>query len=140
MTERAPNLLQQIGRTGRAMYAAFEQQVGYPLPRWRILAALIDLEQATQKQLATRLSMDPGALTRQLKAMEGDALVRRITDPADNRQTLVTLAPAGQVLIDEVQPRREAFFRHALADIPASQMETTLAVLHRLEQRFRDQD
>lgn len=63
--------MQQIGRTGRAMYAAFEQQVGYPLPRWRILAALIDLEQATQKQLATRLSMDPGALTRQLKAMEG---------------------------------------------------------------------
>ncbi|AXT48837.1 MULTISPECIES: MarR family winged helix-turn-helix transcriptional regulator [Chromobacterium] len=140
MTERAPNLLQQIGRTGRAMYAAFEQQVGYPLPRWRILAALTDLEQATQKQLATRLMMDPGALTRQLKAMEEEELVRRITDPADNRQTLVTLAPAGQALIEAVQPKREAFFRHALADVPVSQMETTLEVLHRLEQRFRGQD
>ena len=140
MTERAPNLLQQIGRTGRAMYAAFEQQVGYPLPRWRILVALTELEQAAQKQLAARLAMDPGALTRQLKAMEEEQLVRRITDPADNRQTLVTLAPAGQALVDAVQPKREAFFQHALGGIPASQMEITLEVLHQLEQRFRGQD
>jgi DNA-binding MarR family transcriptional regulator len=59
---------------------------------------------------------------------------------ASLRTRTVTLAPAGQALVDAVQPKREAFFQHALGGIPVSQMEITLEVLHQLEQRFRGQD
>ena len=64
-------VLQQFGRTYRAYAGAFEQRMGLPLPRWRILHALHHQEGAIgQKALADLVVMDPGALTRQLKAMQ----------------------------------------------------------------------
>lgn len=64
-------VLQQFGRTYRAYAAAFEQCIGLPLPRWRILHVLYLQEDAiAQRALADRVGMDPGALTRQLKAMQ----------------------------------------------------------------------
>ncbi|AXE30041.1 MarR family transcriptional regulator [Chromobacterium phragmitis] len=137
MSERQPNLLQQLGRSNRAMYGAFEGQVGQALPRWRVLKALEELGTASQKRLACHLQMDPGALTRQLKPLEAEKLVRRNADPADNRQTLVTLDAAGEALLREAAPQRQAFFDQALSGIDAESLETAMRVLRQLEERFR---
>lgn len=137
MNDSQPNLLQQLGRSSRAMYGAFESLVGEALPRWRVLRALEELRTASQKQLAAHLQMDPGALTRQLKQLQADGLVRRDTDPADNRQTLVTLDAGGRALLTQAAPHRQEFFRQALADIDPEQLEVTLEVLRQLEARFR---
>ena len=137
MTEAERNLLQQIGRTGRAMYAAFEAEVGQALPRWRILQALREKTCATQKELARHLVLDPGALTRQMKALEAAGLVTRQSAPQDNRLTAVALTPAGAALIEATQPLRRAFARKALRGLPAHELATAMAVLQRLEERFR---
>jgi DNA-binding MarR family transcriptional regulator len=137
MNEKERSLLQQIGRTGRAMYAAFETEVGHALPRWRILQALREQGGATQKQLAQALSMDPGALTRQMKALESEGLVTRQSDPADNRLTAVTLTAAGAALIEATQPLRRAFAKKALKGLPDEQVDIAMAVLKTLEERFR---
>lgn len=100
-------IFQQFGRTYRAFMTAFESRVGLPLPRWRILLALYDharlVEQGTgaacrddaphsgpnlsQKRLVERLSIDPGALTRQLKQLEKPRVdrsqYRRAGQPVD---------------------------------------------------------
>ncbi|MGE5467878.1 MAG: MarR family winged helix-turn-helix transcriptional regulator [Ignavibacteria bacterium] len=136
MNDKERNLLRQIGRTGRAMYAAFEAQVGQALPRWRILQALHDETCATQKELARHLLLDPGALTRQMKALEAEGLVVRRTDPNDNRVTAVSLTKAGAVLVESARPLRQAFSRKALQGLPADELAMTLAVLKRLEDRF----
>ncbi|OBU87953.1 MarR family winged helix-turn-helix transcriptional regulator [Chromobacterium subtsugae] len=137
MTETTPNLLQQLGRSSRAMYGAFESRVGHALPRWRILKSLEELEVASQRQLACHLQMDPGALTRQLKLLEADKLVRRDTDPSDNRQIRVTLDEAGRALLLAAAPQRQAFFAQALDGIDAERLATALEVLRQLEARFR---
>jgi DNA-binding MarR family transcriptional regulator len=137
MNDKERNLLRQIGRTGRAMYAAFEAQVGQPLPRWRILQALHEKKGATQKELAAHLVLDPGALTRQMKILEADGLVTRGSHPQDNRVTSVALTPAGIALVASVKPQRQAFSRKALQGLPADDLATTLAVLERLEARFK---
>jgi MarR family transcriptional regulator, organic hydroperoxide resistance regulator len=137
MNEQERNLLQQIGRTGRAMYAAFEAEVGQPLPRWRILQALRDRKCATQKELARHLLLDPGALTRQMKALEAEGLVTRQSAPQDNRLTAVALTPAGAAQIEATQPLRQAFSRKAVRGLPPGELATTLAILTRLEERFR---
>ncbi|POZ63022.1 MarR family winged helix-turn-helix transcriptional regulator [Chromobacterium alticapitis] len=137
MTDTQPNLLQQLGRSGRAMYGAFENQVGQALPRWRALKALEELGQVSQKRLAAQLQMDPGALTRLLKPLQAEGLVRRDTDPVDNRHTLVSLDDGGRALLAAAAPQRQEFFRQALADIEPAQLETTLRVLKQLEERFR---
>jgi DNA-binding MarR family transcriptional regulator len=137
MNEKERSLLRQLGRTGRAMYAAFEAQVGQALPRWRILQALHEKKCATQKELAQHLVLDPGALTRQMKALEAEGLVTRQSHPQDNRLTSVALTPAGVALVESVRPQRQAFSRKALQGLPAADLATTLAVLERLEARFR---
>jgi DNA-binding MarR family transcriptional regulator len=133
--ERA--LLQQLGRTSRAMYAAFEAEVGQPLPRWRVLQALHAAQCTSQKQLADQLTMDPGALTRLLKSLEAEGLVTRLGDPADNRVLSVALTPQGRELIDRAQPLREAFSSKALQGLPTGDLMTTMEVLQLLETRFR---
>jgi DNA-binding MarR family transcriptional regulator len=137
MNDRERNLLRQIGRTGRAMYAAFEAQVGQALPRWRILQALYETEGATQKQLAHHLVLDPGALTRQMKILEAEGLVTRQSHPQDNRLTAVTLTRAGISLVESIRPKRQSFSRKALHGLPADELATTMELLGRLEERFR---
>ncbi|WP_018150359.1 MarR family winged helix-turn-helix transcriptional regulator [Leeia oryzae] len=130
------NLLQQLGRTTRCMYAAFEREVGHGLPRTRILFVLNQLQMPTQKQLADRLAIDPAAMTRQIKQMEADGLVSRQTDATDNRQTRVMLTPAGQQLLQSMQPARERFLDKSLDGIAEADLATVEKVLKLLEQRF----
>ncbi|MBY0577943.1 MAG: MarR family transcriptional regulator [Burkholderiales bacterium] len=131
------SLLQQIGRTSRAMYCAFEAEVGQALPRWRILQALHEHKCATQKQLATQLSMDPGALTRQMKALEKDFLVERRSAPEDNRLTTVTLTKKGSDMFVALQGQRQAFLEKSLEGLPQDHLKTTMETLKLLEARFR---
>ncbi|HEX8986648.1 MAG TPA: MarR family transcriptional regulator [Rhodocyclaceae bacterium] len=137
MIDKERKLLQQIGRTGRAMYAAFEAEVGQPLPRWRILQALHEGKAATQKDLARQLLLDPGALTRQMKGLEADGLVIRENDPRDNRLTVVTLTRSGTALVESLKPLRQTFSRKALRGLAVEEIAAALAVLQRLEERFR---
>ena len=137
MNERERALLRQLGRTARTMYTAFEAQVGHALPRWRILQALHEQKHATQKDLARQLAMDPGALTRQMKTLETEGLITRRNNPEDNRLTTAALTPAGAKAVAATQPLRKAFSNKALKGLPTAQLETTMSILKKLEERFR---
>jgi DNA-binding MarR family transcriptional regulator len=127
-------VLQQFGRTYRAYAAAFEQRMGLPLPRWRILHALHHEEGAIgQKALADRVGMDPGALTRQLKAMQELGWVERSTSERDNRVTHVTLSRTGQQVVARAMPLRSAFLEDVLAEVSPSTMRELSRGLARLE-------
>ena len=136
MNERERALLRQLGRTARTMYTAFEAQVGHALPRWRILQALHEQKHATQKDLARQLAMDPGALTRQMKALEKEGLITRRDNPEDNRLTTAVLTPAGKGMIAGKQPLRKAFSKKVLKGLPPDQLDTTMRTLMKLEERF----
>ncbi|MDR2877603.1 MAG: MarR family transcriptional regulator [Chromatiales bacterium] len=137
MNEQERTLLRQLGRTARGMYVAFEAEVGYALPRWRILQALRDEGNLTQKQLAEQLTMDPGALTRQLKVLESEGLITRRRAPADNRLSDVSLTAEGTRAMAAMQPLRQAFTRKVLRGLPKEEMQITMTLLARLEERFR---
>jgi DNA-binding MarR family transcriptional regulator len=112
-------MVQQFGRTYRIFVSAFESRVGVPLPRWRIISFLHERNSpCPQRVLVETLQIDPGALTRQLKALERDGWVSRATDARDNRVTNVTLTALGVATLQEALPRREAFLNDALAALP----------------------
>ncbi|MBK9131428.1 MAG: MarR family transcriptional regulator [Gammaproteobacteria bacterium] len=137
VNRRGHRLLQQIGRTGRAMYAAFETQVGQALPRWRILQALHERKSATQKQLTAQLLINPGALTRQMKTLEQEGLIARRNNPQDRRSTTVSLTPSGRAALRAAQPARKAFLRQALRGLPEERQSAAMETLELLERRFR---
>jgi len=60
----------------------------------------------TPGELAERLRAKPQTLTRVLAALQDRALVARTADPADGRQSLVSVTGAGRgALRDEMRPR-----------------------------------
>src|SRR3546814_11260826 len=94
-------VMQQLGRTYRALLAAFDAEIGQPMPRWRVMLLLYQRGETSQKELSCALRMDPASLTRQIKVIEGRGWVRRQNDAADNRLTNVTLPPAGRARSEE---------------------------------------
>jgi DNA-binding MarR family transcriptional regulator len=129
-------VIQHMGLTYRVMQSAFSGRVGHALPRWRILLALHECGQCSQKHLAERCRLDPASLTRQLQAMEKLGWIARAVDPQDNRLTNASLTPAGQAVVNDALPRRAAFFEESLKGLSAADIDTLNRVLRVLEQIF----
>jgi DNA-binding MarR family transcriptional regulator len=129
-------VIQHMGLTYRVMQSAFSGRVGHALPRWRILLALHECGQCSQKHLAERCRLDPASLTRQLQAMEKLGWIARAVDPQDNRLTNASLTPAGQAVVNDALPRRAAFFDESLKGRSAADIDTLNRVLSVLEQNF----
>lgn len=140
MPNELPQLqvIQQLGRTYRAMLAAFDANIGQPLPRWRILLRLYQSGETSQKELAFALRMDPAALTRQIKSIERLGWVQRQSDAADNRLMNVILTPSGQALVRQTLPRRSAFIENVLADLSLDDMDVLSGMLDTLEKRLHE--
>ena len=129
-------VIQHMGQTYRVMQSAFSSKVGHALPRWRILLALHECGQCSQKHLAERCRLDPASLTRQLQAMQKLGWISRAVDAQDNRLTNATLTPAGQAVVNEALPKRAAFFDESLKGLSANDVETLNRVLSVLEENF----
>ncbi len=129
-------VMHQFGRTYRAFTSAFEMLVGHPLPRWRILLALHEQTgESSQKRLVEHLQIDPGALTRQLKALEALGWIARSMDARDNRITNVKLTEEGREVVEAALPRRNAFLHNTMAALPDDALAALSAALKRLEVR-----
>jgi DNA-binding MarR family transcriptional regulator len=119
--------------------SAFEAHVGHPLPRWRILLALHEQAgESSQKRLVERLRVDPGALTRQLKTLEGMGWIARSMDTRDNRVTNVRLTAAGQSATEASLPRRNAFMHDTIAVLPDDALNALSGALKMLEARISE--
>jgi len=131
-------IVQQFGRTYRAFLAAFEAQVGQPMPRWRVLLALYEQHgESSQKRLVESLRVDPGALTRQLKTLESLGWIARSVDARDNRVTNVQLTDAGRAVVEEGLPRRNAFLNETMA-LPDEMLHALSTALRQVELRIGD--
>ncbi|HEY3631096.1 MAG TPA: MarR family transcriptional regulator [Jatrophihabitantaceae bacterium] len=73
-----------------------------------VLGLLVKQETITPGEVGHRLRMQPQALTRTFAALEDEGWLRRLPDPSDGRQCLLTITAAGrEVLADEMRPRDE---------------------------------
>ena len=129
-------VIQHMGQTYRVMQSAFSSKVGHALPRWRILLALHENGQCSQKHLAERCRLDPASLTRQLQAMQKLGWISRAVDADDNRLTNATLTAEGQAVVNEALPKRAQFFEESLKGFSAAVVDTLNRVLIVLEENF----
>jgi DNA-binding MarR family transcriptional regulator len=129
-------VVHQFGRTYRSFLAAFEAQVGQPMPRWRILLAVTDGGRVSQKSLVEKLQIDAGALTRQLKSIEALGWIARSVDERDNRVTNVELTEAGRAVVAQGMPLRNRFLDAVLADFPESLLKSLSQGLDLLERHI----
>lgn len=125
-------LFQQISRTYHTVLPAFERHVGMSRSRWGVLVTLLREGEMSQALLQQRLRVNGAVITRQVKQLEDEGLVRRRVDPQDNRFTLVHLSEQGQQLIAGLVGRRESFERLitvGLSDDDVAVLRRSLAVI-----------
>ncbi|MCM0020638.1 MAG: MarR family transcriptional regulator [Tagaea sp.] len=69
------------------------------VPKWRALASLSDGEVLAVGDLARLVLVPQPTLTKLVKRMAREGLVRAADDPADRRRTLVRITPGGRARV-----------------------------------------
>ena len=81
-----------------AAYKPCLEPLGLTYPQYLVLLVLWEQEGLKVKEIGERLRLDSGTLTPLLKRMETGGLLRRLRDPADERQVRIELTEHGRGL------------------------------------------
>ncbi|MER5701753.1 MarR family transcriptional regulator [Micromonospora sp. NPDC002296] len=88
--------------------------------------------------LAARLNLDGSTVTRQVSAMQRDALIARSPDPTDGRGTVISPTPAGLHRMEAVRAARTRLYGDILADWTPGDRGTLADLLARLNEALEN--
>lgn len=100
---------------------------------------MIDKEGTPSTQLGPKMGMEPTSLSRTLKSMEDEGLIRRVTDKVDKRKVFIFLTDLG------VQKRRVSrdvvldFDDRLIAKIPKTKLKVYFEVMQKIDE-FVDEE
>jgi DNA-binding MarR family transcriptional regulator len=97
--------------------ASVEDQVA--LPQLRILVMLASRGPQNLTSVAQGLGVHASNATRRCDKLVNVGLIDRSDDPADRRNLILELSPAGRQLIQKMTERRRAAIENVLAKMPA---------------------
>ncbi len=111
----------------------FSRIVGVPASRFELMRLLALAEKDVGvMDLARQLGVNPAAVTRQVKEMEADGLVRRRADSKDGRRNYVALSAKGFRLFENVHSRSHELERALASLLSDSDIEAAARVLSTL--------
>ena len=125
----------QLARTARIVSRAFDdalEAVDGSLPVWLVLLNLKIAPETNQRELADALGITGATLTHHLNAMEEDGLLTRRRDPANRRNHMLQITPAGEQAFTRLAVAAQAFDKQ----LRASFSDTDLAKLRTLLDRL----
>ena len=79
--------------------------------QWRVIRVLAEHSPLDASDVAERACILAPSLTRIIRALEERGLIERERDAGDGRRVLLSIAPAGTGLIEEVAPHSSAIYR-----------------------------
>ncbi|MDM0036855.1 MarR family winged helix-turn-helix transcriptional regulator [Variovorax sp. J22P271] len=130
-----------LNRAANIIAARFSDELkvhGVNLQTWRVLAALSYQDQQSLTDLANHTGAELSYLSRSVASAEARGLVARVVSPADKRAFLLTLTPAGQVLVNELTPHGVRIEKTSVTGVPRADVETTLRTLHAIYHNMVD--
>ncbi|WP_189271615.1 MarR family winged helix-turn-helix transcriptional regulator [Kitasatospora griseola] len=128
LLELTTYLLSRVGKDARNRLAELLAADGLRLHHHAALAALADFGPHTQRDLATRLRLDPSDLAKAADQLAAAGWLDRTRDPADRRRLTLTLTPAGATRLAELDALARDVQDAVLAPLTAAER----AVLHGL--------
>lgn len=116
-----------VHRTGQEAAAALREH-GLTPAQFQLLLAVRDRPGAVQRELGERFAVTGANVSMLIAKLESAGLLHRRADGAANR---VLLTPAGQALVDRLEPEQSAFMAGRFAALREAQLDQ----LHDLVQR-----
>ncbi|HEY0977747.1 MAG TPA: MarR family transcriptional regulator [Flavobacteriales bacterium] len=92
----------------------------------------IDPEGTPSTKLGPKMGMEARSLTRTLKNMEDEGLIKRVPDGSDGRMVRVLLTPKGKQMRDVSKDTVIRFNEAVRANIPAAQLATFHQVMNKI--------
>ena len=135
-TDIAAQTADLLARTNRRLRRQAEERlgpVGVTPGQLRVLRTLARAEGPLRiGDLARRLDVVPRSATSVVDDLEALGHVRRTSDPADRRATLVALTAGGIAVLDELGRRRRAGLAELLDRLTAAEQAELVRLLTRL--------
>jgi DNA-binding MarR family transcriptional regulator len=119
-------------RGSRQVHAALMAAAGVELSQQEAQVLLAIEDGATVAQIARGARMDMGAVSRQLKSMEAEGILRRSASADNGSVVLVSLTPQGRRLAERVSSVRDTHLADALDSWTTAEVRTLGDLLQRL--------
>ncbi|WP_270728870.1 MarR family winged helix-turn-helix transcriptional regulator [Shimia sp. Alg240-R146] len=129
LTYRISRLHQKLNAQATKILAA---KVGVTLNQWRMIAFIGGAETVTASELVRYTAMDKGLVSRNVKSLILEGLVRSSGDSKDSRVHLLSLTPKGKEVFDLALPtmrRRQRQLQSKLSDDDVKHLRQMLEVL-----------
>ena len=97
--------------------------------QWRVIRALSEYGKIDASELARRSFLLAPSLTRILRFLEKEEIVRRSTDIKDQRRTVLMLTGKGKRIYSEVGPDSEALYLAIEQDFGVDKLEALYQLL-----------
>lgn len=101
--------------------------------QWRVVRVLAERESLEVSQLAGHSFLLPSSLSRILRSLEDNRLIRRRTVDNDQRRFEVSLTAAGRRLFRQIAPRSEAIYREIENAFGETRLQELYVLLSDLE-------
>lgn len=130
LTYRLSRVQAKLNAQANAMLRA---HAGLTLSQWRILALIGAAGQTRLSELARIAALDKGLLSRNLKTLIADGLVRSKQDDIDQRVQHLSLSGSGQTLFETTLPRMRQRQAHLRSSMSARELDVLYRALDKLE-------
>ena len=108
-------------RLNRQATRILRQKAGLSLVQWRVIALLKAHGAATASEVTGYFDMDKGLFSRNVKTLIAAGLIKRQTNPDDQREHQLELTVEGLEKYDQVFPTMQRRQQHLLHDLSAEQ-------------------
>jgi len=105
----------------------------FSLPEVRVLYELAHRDGPTAAELSRDLGLDPGYLSRILRAFEKRRFISRTRSAADGRQSHLALTARGRAAFSPLEQRSHEEIRAILARLPASEQARLIEAMRAIE-------
>ena len=129
-----PHLFREIMLAHQALLNVFTRKVGMTSARLALLRviAVSGPEMLGVMEIARRLGINAAAVTRQVKEIEKDGLVERVSEPRDGRRVYVRLTELGRNAFTRVHELAHEFERTICGGVDSGEIATAVLVLSRI--------
>ncbi|XBQ16305.1 MAG: MarR family transcriptional regulator [Oceanicaulis sp.] len=115
---------------------AYQSRFGLTIWEWRVIAVLGEGRPLTAQAVCEATAMDKVTVSRAIRALDERGLVARTPNPSDRRASDVSLTEEGAAIYAEVAPLALRYEQAILEGFTASERETLMALLVKLEARL----
>ncbi len=105
------------------------RQHGLTEQQWRVIRALAAYQEIDASEIAKRSFLLAPSLTRILRFLEREKLVKRSSDASDQRRYVFVLTGKGRRIYDEVGPDSELLYAEIEKEFGADKLEALYALL-----------